>query len=81
MQLRYLFLSAFLAAWYFAAVYFAVVVLVPSLALHAGFVAIFTVLIVAERTEEGLPVALLFMLPILCVFVGVGWRVLRALGM
>jgi len=73
--------------WYFAAVYFAVGVLVPSLALHAGFVAamgavaIFTVLIVAERTEEGLPVALLFMLPILCVFVGVGWRVLRALGM
>ena len=83
MQLRYLFYTILLAVEYFATVYFTVSALAPSLSFHAAFimamgeVVIYTVLMLAERADEGLPVALLFLFPVTIVACGVGSWIVR----
>jgi hypothetical protein len=76
-----------LAAWYFAAVYFAVVALYPTrLALQAGFIAAglalaaYTLLVITERDTDFL-MAMLAILPTSCVAAGVMWWILRSLGL
>lgn len=76
-----------LAVIYVAAVYFAVAALAPALAYPAGLLAamvavlVYILLVILRHEERGLPVALLFLMPIVCVAAGVLWWLLRLLGL
>lgn len=86
-QLRDFGLVALLAVLWFGSVYFAVAALFPRLALAAAFLAtavalsLYIVLVVVQMDDQGLPVALLFSSPVICVTAGVIWWGLRLLGL
>ncbi len=79
-------IGLFLTIWYFAAVYFAVEALLPALAVHVAFwsvvlaLMIYLGMVLTESDKPGMPLFLLFTLPLICVFVGILWWGMRLLG-
>lgn len=75
-----------LAAWfYFCGVYFAVAALEPRLAWSAAWFAVLLAMLIylfldaTKRSEEGLAMALFYVLPFTCVVAGLFWWLLRLL--
>ena len=79
-------IALYLTGSYFGTVYFAVSALVPSLAIHVASLAVavalglYLLLIIAKADKPSLPFALLLMMPFVCLFLGVIWWAMRALG-
>lgn len=75
-----------LAAFWFGGVYFAVAALFPAFALQVALIAMIFALVgylflqATNSHERGLPVALLFLFPIICITAGIAWWILRLLG-
>ncbi|NJO00073.1 MAG: hypothetical protein HC875_41150 [Anaerolineales bacterium] len=75
-----------LAIIYFTVVYFAVMALIPGLALQAGLLAIilamsaYLFLRATGSDETGIPIGILIMLPFTCFVAGVIWWLMRWVG-
>jgi len=82
-ELKRLGLAVFVAGFYFAGVYFAIAALLPEWAIHCaylasmGAVAVYIILALAEKDEEGMPAGLLYTLPFICFAAGIVWWILR----
>lgn len=79
-------LIALLALFYFASIYFAVVALVPILALPVALVAVivgmigYRILDARGNNKADLLLAVLFLAPTSCIAAGVIWWIMRLLG-
>lgn len=77
---------AFLALSHFGGAYFATAALFPSFALQVGLIAAmaamlgFLFLLLTDSVDYGMPVAILYLLPIVYSAFGIPWWVLRLLG-
>ena len=86
-EIRQLLSIVGLAGFWFGSTYFAVSALFPQLALQAAFIAAivgllgYLILLAADMADEGLPLGLLIMLPIVIIVGGIVWWVLRLLGL
>ena len=85
---RDIFIPIWVATGYFVSVFFAAAALAPpgvalSIASGVAFMALLGLLWLRHRgmDEAGLPIGLLLMLPMLCLFVGVLWWLARWLGL
>lgn len=86
-SLRELVVPLLLAAGYFSVVSFATAAFFPALAWRVGFIAAFVavavyfVLVLIEREEEGMLAILLHLaIPALCLAAGVIWWVMKLTG-
>ena len=70
-----------IAILYFLSVSFAVAGLAPSLAVQAGLIAAYMILVLIGQEEHGRPLGILLFAPAIFVTAGVLWWIMRLLGL